>query len=99
MLPWRSRKVNAWQHVLGTWTKFESERGGWSRLTQLAFSLSLRETLANVPKLREPKVTAIGVADDWCIVGRAQRIAAGWPELEQQLAARSPRAQAQAQQV
>ena len=62
-----------------------------ARLTQLAFCLSLHETLATVPLLREPKVTAIGVADDWYIVGHAQRIAEGWPELENQLAARGHR--------
>ena len=78
---WRSQEVIVWQQVLGKLTKFESERGGWqgSRLAQLAFSLSLQETLATVPMLREPKVTAIGVADDWYIVGHAQRIAEGWP--------------------
>ncbi len=90
---WQNQKVNVWQQVQGKWTKFESERGGWqgSRLTQLAFCLSLQETLASVPMLREPKVTAIGVADDWYIVGHAQRIADGCPELENQLAARGHR--------
>ncbi len=54
---WRNSKVIVWQQILGTWPELESERGGWhgSRVTQLAFCLSLQETLANVPVPREHK--------------------------------------------